>query len=324
MWKASSALLVAACGSRAAPSAAPAVDRALAAALEAADHVRAPWRCAALDTPALADEQLATGGRHWKLSGHSLARTDNDVWIVIGVVADAGDAAPATLAALGGLRAQLDGEKPDVVLALGGMGGTRDELVATLGALADRASYPVVAIPGDLEPAPAVRDAVAALRTKGDAIVDARLVRWIELPGATIATIPGAGAAARLVSGDDGCGWRDADVASAYGELSQRPGLRVAATAEAPRESNRGDASGELALAAVPAHPIDVVLHGPTRAEPSPARSGGRDGAAIALSPGSADAMPRLPEPHAPTAGILAIHGTSWTWRPVGTAHRQR
>ncbi len=321
MSRASSALVVlaAACGSKPTPSAAPAVGRALGAALDTADGLREPWRCAALDTPALADEQLATGGRHWKLSGHSLARTDNDVALVIGVVADAGGAAPATLAALARLRARLDQETPDLVLALGGMGSTRGELEATLGALADRASYPVVAVPGDLEPAAALRDAVGALRGRGDAVIDSRLARWIELPGATIATIPGAGSPARLVAGAEGCGWRAEDVAAVYAELSARPGLRIAATAEAPRESSHGDATGELALAATSAHPIDIALHGPGVATATPARGGGRDGAAIALGPGTADATPRLPEPHPPSAGVLAIRGNVWTWRPVGT-----
>ena len=91
----------------------------LVAALGAADQARTPWRCAALDTPPLADE--AVGG--WKLAGRTMSR-DADA-LTIGVVADAAGAAPRTIAALGRLRARFDEAAPDLVLALGGMGATR-------------------------------------------------------------------------------------------------------------------------------------------------------------------------------------------------------
>jgi len=151
---------------------------------------------------------------------------------------------------------------------------------------------------------------VAALRKRGDSVVDGRLARWIELPGATIATIPGAGAQARLVAGADGCGYGKRDVDQLLTELGAKPGLRIAASAEAPRE---GDA-GEMAIAATG---IEVALHGPTAPAPSPARDGGRDGKAIALSPGTSDATTRLPEPHRPSAGVLTIKGKTWSWKPL-------
>ena len=100
------------------------------------------------------------------------------------------------------------------MLALGGMGTTRAELEATLGALADKAPYAVVALPGDLEHAGALTAAIArAARRTGRLVLDGRLAQRIELPGATIATIAGAGAAGRLVAGDDGCLYRGDDVA---------------------------------------------------------------------------------------------------------------
>src|SRR5207237_2724751 len=114
----------------------------------------------------------------------------------------------------------------------------------------DHAAYPLVALPGDLEAVPAHLAALAALGKRGDAIVDGRLARWIELPGATIVTIPGAGAAARLVAGDDGCAYRAAELAQLFAELSAKPGLRIAASAEAPRHDVAGEPTGELALVA--------------------------------------------------------------------------
>lgn len=307
----------AACGGKPAPPAASHVAPALSAALAAADRVRAPWRCAALDTPRLADEAFATGPRRWRLADHALRRADADDELVIGVVADAGGGAPATLAALARLRVKLDAASADLVLALGGMGDDTRALEATLGTLATGAAWPVVVVAADLEPATAVRDVTTALRARGSATLDGRLVRWIELPGATIAIVPGAGARGRLVAGDDGCAWRDDDVAGVFGELAKRPGVRIGATAEAPREVVAGEPTGELALVAGADRPIDVALHGTTTAGPSATAHGGRDGNAIALSPGSSDATPRPDAQPRPTAGVLVVKGAAWTWRSV-------
>ncbi|HUJ57054.1 MAG TPA: hypothetical protein VLX92_01105 [Kofleriaceae bacterium] len=302
------------CSSHAAPSGAPQVGRALTAALAAADHERAPWRCAALDGPPLAAEDLAAGAHHWRAADHALRRDDPAPAIAIGVIADAGGSAPPTIAALGRLRAKLDAASPDVVLALGGMGATRAELEATLGALADHASFPLIALPGDLEPVGGQAAAIAALRERGDLVVDGRLARFIELPGVTIGTVPGEPGAARLAAGDDGCAWSPEDAARVYAELSARPGLRIAATADPPRGAADRPA-GELGLVA--AQPIDVALYGPRGAAASPATSGGRDGAAIALTPGTRDATARLPERRAPSAGVLVIRGATWSWHPI-------
>jgi hypothetical protein len=76
-----------------------------------------------------------------------------------------------------------------------------------------------------------------------------------------------------------------------------------------------GEPSGELDL--VSGRQLDVHLAGPTRPAPSPARSGGRDGVAVVLSPGTADATTRLPSAHSSSAGVLAIRGEAWTWRPI-------
>ncbi|MBA3538551.1 MAG: hypothetical protein H0T79_02880, partial [Deltaproteobacteria bacterium] len=120
-----------ACGGGGGPTAGPVGKRlgpALAAALTAADQERLPWRCAAADLPGLLDETLTIGKRKWKLSGHALATDLKD--LEIGVIADAGGAAPATLASLGRQRGALD--KVDLVIVLGGMGATQAKLEATL------------------------------------------------------------------------------------------------------------------------------------------------------------------------------------------------
>jgi hypothetical protein len=300
------------------------VQPAIAAAMTAADHARAPWRCAALDTPALDAETIQLGTAKWMVGGHTFERAPRDSTATIAVIADAGGAAPTTIAALGRLRERLDAAAPQLVLALGGMGTTQVELEATLGAIAEHAPWPVIALPGDLEDVGAQTAAIAALRARGATVLDGRLVRWIEIGGATIGTVPGGGDAGRLVAGDDGCGYTPGQVTAVLAELTARPGLRILATAEAPRDPSApaAVATGELALSAPAAQPIDVVLHGPSDDAASPARTGGRDGAQIALTPGSSDATTRLGErltaTHAPpSVGVLTIRDATWRWKPL-------
>jgi hypothetical protein len=299
------------------PSNAPVGSRvgpALVAALAAADGEREPWRCAAPDGPGVADETLTIGERRWQLAGRAM-KLEGDGGVAIGVVADAAGSAPETLAALGRLRVAF--ERVDLVLSLGGMGATRSELEAAFAALTDRAEWPLVALPGDLEPVSAQVEAIAAARQRGAVVIDGRLLQRIELPGATIALVPGTGAASRLAAGVDGCSYRAADVAAAFADLTPRQGLRILASAEAPRGTAGGDATGELMLTAGVGQQIDIALHG-AAGEATPARSGSRDGSAADLAPGSSDATPRLPGPRrASTAGILALRGNAWSWKPI-------
>jgi hypothetical protein len=300
---------VAACGGAKPPPAAERIGAALEAAFAAADHVRAPWRCAAADLP---DPDLpAIPG--WHAEARGLARGSDE--LVVGVIADAGGAAPKTLAALGRLREKIDAAHADAIVALGGMGETEHDLEATLGVLAasraGKPAVPLLALPGDLESMTAEVAAIATLRAHGAIVLDGRLVRRLGASGATLEAVPGASAPIDA----DGCAWTPADVARNYDELAAGSGLRVALVAGAPREEHASEVVGELAL--VPDAAIDVVVHGPAWPEPSPARNGGRDGARVALSPGTSDASPRLPETRAPAAGVLAIHGQAWTWTPL-------
>jgi hypothetical protein len=252
----------------------------------------------------------------WKLEGYVMSREGDDE-IVIGAVADAGGAAPATIAALGRLREKLG--KADVVLALGGMGTTKAELEATLGAIADKA--PVIALPGDLEGTGALAQAVTALRAKGQIVIDGRLVQRIDLGGATVGLVAGASAAGRLVAGSEGCAYAPGDVAAIIASLTARKGVRILATSDAPRGERGGEPTGEIAITAGAGQEIDVALHGPMTEGASRAQSGSRDGNAVALTPGTLDATPRLPDPaRAPTAGLLVIRGEAWTWKPITDA----
>lgn len=326
-------LAAGACGGRASPPAGTRLGPVIAAALAAADDAREPWWCAAPGEPGRPAEVIAIGARTWHLEGGTLkldktarpsglatgrgqAPPDPTGDVAIGVIADAAGAAPATLAALGRLRGRL--QRVDLVLSMGGMGATRNELEAVFTALADRAVWPLVAIPGDLEPVEDQAAAIATVRQRGVSVIDGRRVQRIELGKLTIALVAGAGASGRLAAGADGCTYRAEDVAAAFADLTPRPGLRILASAEAPRSGAVDEPTGDPALNASAGQQIDVALYGPTVNAATPARTGGRDGLAVPLSPGSSDATTRLPGPYRfPSAGVLVVRGDTWTWTPI-------
>ncbi len=319
-----SAVSLAACGGTSSPPPSPVGARvapALAAALSAFDRARVPWRCAAADGPRPTAETLTVGDATWKVEDATLTRDQTgNAPVAIGVVADAGGAAKPTLAALAKLRGQLG--DVDLVIALGGMGANDKQLEATLGVLAETGGHaPVIAIAGDLESMSELEVAIAKLRTKNRVVFDARRIREIRIADLTIATVPGAATGARLAAGADGCSYSSEDFARITEQLSARPGLRVLATAEAPREMIDGEPVGELAI--VPAAGrVDVQLHAPITPRVSRARTGKRDGAATPLSPGTSDATTRLPGPrHTPSAGVLTWNRPrgAWSWRAVTT-----
>jgi hypothetical protein len=285
--------------------------------LVAVDDERAPWRCLTDDLPALEHDAFAIGKRKWQTDGHALRLEAGDATkLTIGVIADATASTPATLAALGRLRKRFDDRAADLVVVLGGMAATRPALEAILRVLGERASFAIVALPGDLEDVGALAQAIANLRRRGVRVVDGRLAQTVELPAATIATIAGAGANERLAATTTGCLWQPADVARTFNQLQARPGLRIAASSEAPRERFEGEPTGERVLVP-PAGSVDIHLHGPTHPAPSSARTGHRDGTAVALSPGSADAEPSPDGVRTASAGVLLLDGNAWSWQPL-------
>src|SRR5262249_52155226 len=142
----------------------------------------------------------------WQADGRGIARGSDE--LVVGVVADAGGAAPKTLAALGRLRAKLTAAHADAIVALGGMGAGEQGRGATpRGAAAPPTGKPLVrvlAVPGDLESMTAEVAAIAALRARGAMVLDGRLVRELRTSAATLETVPGA---ASPIDAADGCAW---------------------------------------------------------------------------------------------------------------------
>ena len=201
------------------------------------------------------------------------------------MIADAGGAAPATLAALGRLRTKL--AAAELVVTLGGMGADQAQLEATIGALAPPDSKaPIVVVPGDLEPIDALEKAVAALAARKVPALDGRRVERIALTDATTRARrrrPRSRAPRRrrrLRRARDRSRLDRADAR----RLEHAPDPRRLGSAAHDRRRVRvPHATGDLPPDAIAG--ADLVLAGAIDTA-SAMRSGARDGNAIALAPG--------------------------------------
>jgi hypothetical protein len=307
-----------------------ATGAAIVAAVTAAPAERAPWRCAALDEPSPPASALSTSDRRWTIERRAMRLADHRGPSRIAFVADAGDASPATLANIAKLTARLAKLDVHAVVGVGGLGSTEAELAAVLGALAGE-RWVVIAIPGDREAARDHRAAIAALAAAGKAVVDGAEVRWIEIGGFGVATLPGQSAASRLAHGVEGCGHADADAAAV---LTRWPDggsvrFRALATQRAPRRDDLGDVgrlgahAGDVGLAdALAGSKVDLVIHA---AVDGIAAVSGRHRAAPgvaweAVATGMASGAPHLDgrgERIAPSAIVVTVEGDGASWQPI-------
>jgi hypothetical protein len=312
-----------------------AIGAAIAAGLDAAAEVRAPWRCAALDGSPSPPATVTAGAARWTITDRTatLAARAGAAGrpLRIAFVADAEAPTDATRAALAALRAKLTALGVDAVVALGGMGGSKADLVGTLGALTGHDTL-VVAVPGDREPALAHREAVAALA--GDGVIDGAAVRWIVLGEVGVATLPGQPFAARLAHGVEGCGHADADAAAvlAIGPTELR--ARILATQRAPRHADTADrgalgaAAGDAGLAAAIAGKDvrpDLVVHASldgAAAPPGRLTVTAAPRPVVMVATGVASSSPRLDAVGRrlhPAALVVTIEsdGNRLSWQPI-------
>lgn len=293
-------------------------------AFAAAGGLREPYHCA--DSPAPTPQKVKLGARTFTVEGETLTITPADRMLVIGVVADARGATAETAANLARVREAFDKEKVELVVSLGGMGTSEEELAAVYRAL----GAPLWAIPGDRESIPAHRAALASLAREGTAVFDGSRVKAIAAGGVLIAALPGADSAGQLTAGADGCLVRPDDVTAIAARLAAHDGVRVWAGHAAPRQRGPGSADvalggvhvGNLALAAaLPAARAHLVLHGEVDQAALGAAAGqGRaieNGPPVVLATGPVEAMPVAAARGAPIGGAalvvrLAGRGISW------------
>jgi len=317
---------VAACGAEPEPTGAAgmAAGVAVAATVEAAETVRAPWRCALGPAPGAPPVQatLTIGARTWRREGERLVVARGRPRVTIAAVADARGAAPAVADVLRAAHV-------DVVVAVGGMGAGADALHASLAALTDPA-WLTVAVPGGSEDWPALARTVGDLAAAGAPAVDGGGVRVVDAGAAVIAVIPGERHPERLAAGAEGCVHDDADRARILRLLADAAGERprvlvgiAAPQGEASDLAPGGIHAGEPGLAeAVADAEVDVVVHAPLDAEP-PAPGRARTGDRVVLAAGSLDPVPRL----GPGGGrrptgvtLVTVDGRTVTWRFVPVA----
>lgn len=281
-----------------------------------------PYRCAAW----VSDEQaepisIAAGKTNLEIEGRRAAlRIEGQrsgAAIAVAFVADARGAQPPTIKRLHDLARELDESGVHLVVSLGGMGTTQDELSESLGALADGA-FVVIAIPGDRESIPAHRAAIAELSERGAGIVDGSLVRLIANDHIAIGTFPGVEHGEQLVAQSDGCQHFPEDAASLAKRMSEHSGVRVWASYAPPRQS--GESGSDLTLSGVHvgetmlvdsiaragAH---LVVHGLVDESSWVSARGDlrvSDGARVIVGAGSVDTLP-LRQPRKPAFGGSAL-----------------
>ncbi|MEZ4362004.1 MAG: hypothetical protein R3B48_17570 [Kofleriaceae bacterium] len=282
--------------------------------LAEATAVVSPWPCAELE-----QEVTAAAPPGWELRDGALRPSHRSSKRTVAFVGDAGGAAESTLARLR-LAARAFAEREvSAVFSLGGLGEDAAAIEATLRALTSGPAYVVVALPGDLEPLPAHRQAIAALARDGLPVLDGSAVRWIELEGATIGTLPGVPSRDRLPAADEGCAFDAAALAATAAELGRRPGVKILATWTAPRVGSAVTPAGDRELAqALADNHIDVAVFGERTETSTPAGEASRG--ARALSAGLLDGEPRAPSagtPPRPSARLLELSGATPTWRAL-------
>ena len=291
-------------------------------AFSSAAALREPYRCA--ESPLPTPQKVTVGKRTFAVAGDTLTVTPVDHMLVLGVVADARGATAETAANLAAVRAAFDKEKVELVISLGGMGTTEEELTRVYRAL----GAPLWAIPGDRESLPAHRAALGVLAKQGHPVFDGSRIRAVAADGVLLAALPGAASSGQLMAGPDGCLFRPVDVAAIAARLAAHGGVRVWAGHAAPRQ--RGPAAADLTLggihvgslalaAALPAAHAHLVLHGEVDQAGLGAAAGQAHAgeAPIILGAGAVEAVPVAGARGAPIGGAALVvrvagHGISW------------
>jgi hypothetical protein len=294
-------------------------------AIAASAAVREPFHCG--DSPPPTPQKMKLGARTLSVEGETLSIAPGEHTLVLGVVSDARGATAETAANLALVRQAFDKEKVDLVISLGGMGTSEEELAAVYRAL----GAPLWAIPGDRESIPAHRAALAGLAGEGRAVFDGSRVKAALAGSVLIGGLAGADSAGQLMAGADGCLYRPTDVTAIAARLAAHPGVRVWAGHAAPRQRGPGSADvalggvhvGNLALAAaLPAARAHLVLHGEVdQAALAPAAGRGRaieNGPPVVLGTGPVEAMPVAGTRGAPVGGgalVVRVAGRGISWK---------
>jgi len=248
--------------------------------------------------------KVAGANRCARLSGHKSETMDGgDSTLVLGVIADTRGARAATLKRLEAIRKQFDEAGVELVVSLGGLATNAVDIKAVLASIAQPATRPVLALPGDREAVDQHRQAVAALAKSGANVFDGSLTRFVTSNGVSLGTFPGVAKPSQLIAGPKGCVHTRADADEFAAQLAKKSGVRVWLGYAPPRQIDK-DASdvttegvhiGERSLTqAVRKSRARVVLHGLVDEAATGSKGASTADKPVILAAGAADSLPSL------------------------------
>jgi hypothetical protein len=275
-----------------------------------------PWPCAASDERSPAPSDIVLQG--WSIVDSALQPIAASTTFDLAFIADAGGAHPATIEQLRRTAKTFTASGAEVVVSLGGMGSETEEIEATLRALSTSAPYIVLAMPGDLEPVIAHREAIERLQRDGLRVLDGSRVRWIRLGIATLTTLPGTRYQGQLAAGAEGCGFDDPAIEQTLEVLAASTGHKVLASWASPRLGATTIAMGDLPLRqSLERHQIGLAVVGePTKFETLERAEAGYGSHLQILFSGFSDAEPRAPNAGRvlhPSAMIVRFTRSKWS-----------
>jgi hypothetical protein len=134
----------------------------------------------------------------------------------LGAIADPKEPLGDTLGNLRRFAAVFRSEHVHAVIALGGLGGTEEEIISALLALKG-ADAPIFALPGDREPEGFFHTAVARAKNAGLPVTDLSVVRAVRGDAASLVSLPGYAFPRALAAGGSACRYTAADVEAVRG-----------------------------------------------------------------------------------------------------------
>jgi hypothetical protein len=282
-------------------------------------------RCALMADPNHPRANVTVGGRSYKRKGFTLRANWNrtEKRFALGVVADANEPLAPTLENLRFFADRFKHAGVRAVLTLGGMGRTRAQIIKALDALAGRGLV-LLALPGHREDIRAYRKAIAALRSRGRAIIDLAEIRMLLWPEVSLLSVPGHHRHQVVHAGWWGCGFTGRDVAALSLHARGAPKPLLLATHTPTRMTGpyaldlavggvHVGSTPLLRLARTHAISIAVMAHVHEAGPAGTDRLGQRPVAPstwtteLYLSPGSADAMVHRAARGASSRGTAAI-----------------
>lgn len=282
----------------------------------------APYRCARISQeppatpPALPGLTGAMVGSVLELAPFP----GEDESTTLAYVADARGAEVETRTAIAILRNGFAEAGVQIVVSLGGLAETSDELEELFSGLVGGSETLLLALPGDRESIPAHRQAVRKMTEAGARVIDGSRYQLVRIGPVLLANMPGIAMRSNLMAGTDGCQHLDIDASNLLPEGISKDDVVVLHSYAPIRRAGPGAQArglgairvGELAL--VPLlkdSAVAVAVHAMVAAgDTAPTGKAQIADEPLLLAAGSLDPLERASE-----ALVLTISGRKLRWR---------